>query len=361
MEVLQRLQQVPLSDYLILLVTASLLLLGVWALSRARRKRGSGKALPEEIDVPASLGVRLRRRVFYVLRLAGFAVLSFFLIGEVLIAIKDYEDITDQIAPAPSDVEAPGDLPFDIEEVTFTGGDNLTMAGWFVPPENGATVILLHGYSANRTQMLWQAARLVEAGYGALLYDERASGESEGARRSLGWEDSKDVGGALAYLNSRPDVDAGRIGIAGCSVGGQIALASAARYPEIRAVLADGPGIISVADYPPPDNWATALMIWSEFNYDLILEARLGMRRPPPIIKSIGRIAPRPVLLIAAGTSIPFFGGEARHVRHFYEHAGENAELWLIPEAVHCDGPTYRPEEYARRMVEFFDDGLDVE
>lgn len=360
MDLFQRLQQVPVSDYFVLLATAAALLLGIWGIGLARRKQLAGKAPAEEDGIPVSFGARLRQRALYVLRLVGFGVLSFFIIGEVLIVIKDYADITDQLAPAPSDVEAPGDLPFDVEEVTFTGGDNLRLAGWFVPPKNGATIILLHGYGGNRTQMLWQAERLVAAGYGVLLYDERASGESEGSRRSLGWQDSEDVGGALAYLRSRPDVDEERIGIGGCSVGGQIALASAARYPDIGAVLADGPGIISVKDYPPPNNWATALLIWSEFNYNLIMEARLGMRRPPAIVDSIGQIALRPVLLVTAGTAIPFFGSEAWHVEHFYRHAGENTELWLIPEAYHCDGPHYRPEEYARRMLALFDEGLGV-
>jgi alpha-beta hydrolase superfamily lysophospholipase len=358
MGLLEQLQQIPVVDYLVLLVTALLLLLCVWGLRLARHKRLAGKASQEEVNVPDSIGTRLARAGLYVLRLAGFGVLALFVIGEVLIFIKDYAAITPDIAPAHSEVEMPDNLPFDVEKVMFPGGDNLRLAGWFVPSKNGATVILLHGYGGNRTQMLWHAERLVEAGYGVLLYDERGSGESEGDRRSLGWQDSEDVGGALAYLRSRPDVDASRIGIGGCSAGGQIALSSAARYPEIGAVLADGPGIVSVADYPPPHNWATALLIWSEFNYDLILEARLQVRRPPAIVDSIGQIAPRPVLLITAGTSIPFFGNEAWHVRHFYEHAGENTELWEIPEAYHCDGPNWQPEEYARRMLALFDEGL---
>ena len=84
--------------------------------------------------------------------------------------------------------------------MTFTGGDGVTLAGWFAPPENGATIILLHGYGGNRLGMRWHAEVLVEAGYGVLMYDERASGESGGTVRSFGWQDGADVGGAVEYL-----------------------------------------------------------------------------------------------------------------------------------------------------------------
>ena len=41
-----------------------------------------------------------------------------------------------------------GELPGVVyEDVAFEGGDGLTIRGWYVPPRNGATIILLH--SAN--------------------------------------------------------------------------------------------------------------------------------------------------------------------------------------------------------------------
>jgi len=67
------------------------------------------------------------------------------------------------------------------------------MAGWFIPSRNYATIILLHGYGGSRTAMIWHAEQLVEAGYGVLMYDERASGKSEGTHRSYGWEDTRDL------------------------------------------------------------------------------------------------------------------------------------------------------------------------
>jgi dienelactone hydrolase len=46
---------------------------------------------------------------------------------------------------------------------------------------------------------------------------------------------------ALAYLGSRPDIDASRIGVVGGSRGGELALILGARYPQIRAIVAEVP------------------------------------------------------------------------------------------------------------------------
>ena len=144
-----------------------------------------------------------RHLLLHVLKLIGFAVIAFVIIGGAVLVYEDNQYAMDDLAPAPSQVEIPADLSFKVEEVTFKGGDDLDMAGWFTPPQNGATIILLHGYGGNRTSMIWHAQTLVKAGYGVLLYDERASGESAGQRRSFGWEDPIDVGGALT-LSGQP-------------------------------------------------------------------------------------------------------------------------------------------------------------
>lgn len=267
----------------------------------------------------------------------------------------DYQAAVRETSPAPSEVTIPDDLLIPVEEVTFTGGSTLTLAGWFVPSQNKATIILLHGYGGNRLSMRWHAERLYETGYGILMYDERASGESEGDHRSYGWEDAADVGGALVYLQNRPDVDPTRIGIAGCSIGGQIALQGAAYYPDIRAVWADGPSGITSADLPPPDNALMALVNGSNYILDRMYERRLDMEAPTPMIEIIGHIAPRPIMMIAGGTPYPYLGSEERHITYIAQFAGENTDVWVIPEAYHCDGSVQQPEEYAKRMIGFFD------
>jgi len=300
-------------------------------------------------------------RVLYILRLLGFGLAAFLLVSLAIIVYRNWISLQAETTPTPSRVEIPADLPFDVEEVSFLSEDGLRIAGWYVPPENGALVILLHGYGGNRTAMLWHAKQLTKAGYGVLMYDERASGESEGTYRSYGWEDPRDVGGALDFLSEKPDVDPGKIGIAGCSIGGQIALQGAAYYPQIGAVWADGASSIRAQDVSKPTNPIYALLVVANYMMDWMYEIKLDIDAPTPMIEIIGDIAPRPIMLVGSGIPHPFVGSEGDHLEFYARYAGENAELWVLPDAGHCGGPRARPEEYAHRMVEFFDTAFDIQ
>ena len=57
------------------------------------------------------------------------------------------------------------------------------------------------------------------------------------------------------------------------------------------------------------------------------------------MIEIIDDIAPRPIMLVGGGVPKPFTGSEGDHLQSYLHYAGENAELWVIPEAYHCDGP----------------------
>lgn len=335
--------QVPFADLLLIAALVIALLLVVRFL------------LQRQLRAHAESPRKSRSVIAYALRLIGFAVVSFVIIGGSVLLYEDYKAVENDLMPTPSTVEIPRDLSFQVEPVTFPGGDDLKMAGWFVPARNGATIILLHGYGGNRTGMLWHAEQLARAGYGVLLYDERASGESAGKNRSYGWQDAADVGGAVRYLRNRAQANPQKIGIAGCSIGGQIALQGAAYYPEIGAVWADGPSGIRASDLPPPHNWATGIATLSGYIIDWMYVWRLDIPPPASMTEIIGMIAPRPILMVAGGTPHPHFGAEAGRVEYLARYAGKNATLWIIPEAYHCDGPIQRPEEYAARMVGFFD------
>jgi uncharacterized protein len=76
---------------------------------------------------------------------------------------------------------------------------------------------------------------------------------------------------------------------------------------------------------------------------------------PPANLKDVvGRIAPRPLLLIAAPNSP---AGEDLN-RGYYRAAGEPKALWEIPESRHVGGIRARPAEYERRVIGFFDRAL---
>jgi hypothetical protein len=83
--------------------------------------------------------------------------------------------------------------------------------------------------------------------------------------------------------------------------------------------------------------------------------AVLTNQAPPANLKDlVGRIAPRPLLLIAAPNSP---NGEDLN-RGYYKAAGEPKQLWEIPESKHVGGLDARPQEYERRVIGFFDAAL---
>ncbi len=292
------------------------------------------------------------------IRLAVFGIFSLVLMVVVLMIFSSVTSSTEEIEPAPGSVTIPDDLPFTVKEIHFESEDGTRLAGWYVPPENQAVIILLHGYGGTRLDMRWHAEKLVAAGYGVLMYDERASGESGGTRRSFGWEDAPDVGAAITFLQSQPEAGPAQIGIAGCSIGGQIALQGAAYYPEIGAVWADGASTIRAKDIQRADNLLIWLIRTTNFILDWVYQLRLEMKAPPAMIDIIGTIAPRPIMLVGGGVKAPVTGNEASQMVRYAGFAGDNAEVWIIDEAFHCDGPHRIPDEYAARMIGFFDQAL---
>ena len=122
------------------------------------------------------------------------------------------------------------------EDVAFTTADGLRLEGWFVPSQNGATVIAFPGRSGpqEHTRML------VRHGYGVLLFDRRGEGASEGDPNTFGWHGERDLHAAAAYLRSRSDVDPERIGAIGLSVGGEMLIRAAAESDEFAAIVSEG-------------------------------------------------------------------------------------------------------------------------
>jgi pimeloyl-ACP methyl ester carboxylesterase len=235
----------------------------------------------------------------------------------------------------------------------YNEGEDIHLSGWYIPSENRAAIILLHGYGSNRLEMVSRAEVLARHGYGVLLYDLRGHGESGGEVRAFGWQDVPDVKTALEFLSNREDVDPNRIGILGFSIGGQIAIRAAAEYEQIKAVIADDPGFVTVDDAPPASNTNQKIMNTLSWLYGRSVSLWTGIPIPPGVPEKIPGITPRPILFIDTGPA----DGRGL-VRHFYEIADQPKELWEIPETFHGGQFDARPQEYEERMIKFFDEAL---
>ncbi len=297
---------------------------------------------------------RSKRGCRYWFNLLAVGLVSFLILGyTAYIGLWVYG--LSQPAQRPLCCITPADLGLDYEEVTLPTADGLDLAGWYISSRNRGAVILLHGYGANRMEMLGRAEMLANHGYGVLLYDERASGESQGKLRSFGWADAADLLPALDFLRARDDADPERIGVLGFSAGAMIALQATEQMDGVRAVVAEEPGFAAIRDLPKFEDLGER---WSVFNYRLTflgLTLRTGEKEPAGIVAGLGRIPPRPLFLIASGP--PEESGYLI-VRHYFDLAGEPKTWWHVPEAGHGQIPKVRPEEYEARIVTFFDEAL---
>jgi uncharacterized protein len=139
---------------------------------------------------------------------------------------------------AVNELDITTELP-DAEPVTFQGVDGVTLVGNFVAPRNGAVVILIHGLYANREQLLPEARLLADHGYGVLIYDNRAHGDSGGSVATWGLLESGDAGKAVDFVQQRTGLPAGKIGLLGLSIGGTAALRETTTDPRIGALVVE--------------------------------------------------------------------------------------------------------------------------
>ena len=98
----------------------------------------------------------------------------------------------------------------------------------------------LHGGSMNNNVTYAIADALVKAGIAALLFNFRGVGRSEG-RHGGGIAEQQDISAALDWLGPWEGVDEGRLGLAGYSFGGGVALPVACADERVRCVALISP------------------------------------------------------------------------------------------------------------------------
>ncbi|HCR71782.1 MAG TPA: hypothetical protein DIW23_10090, partial [Anaerolineae bacterium] len=220
--------------------------------------------------------------------------------------------------------------------------------------ENGAVIIMQHGYKATRREMLNEAEMLHKHGYGVLLTTVRAHDYSEGENITLGIYEMSDMEAWYQYLISRDDINPNQIGILGNSYGGMLAIQYASQNENIKAVVANC-AFSSMSDTVstsvkhftgfPEFPFVPLIVFWAEQNTGIKIEEI-------DTTKYIPLISPRPVFLMQGGrdTVISPSSGQI-----LYDAATEPKELWFDAELGHTEFDKERAEEYETRVVEFFD------
>ncbi|MEZ5186944.1 MAG: alpha/beta fold hydrolase [Candidatus Nanopelagicales bacterium] len=243
------------------------------------------------------------------------------------------------------------------QTVTFRTSDGVELSGSFTPGRNGAAIVVVPGAGSDRTGAAEQASVLADAGYAVLTYDPRGHGLSGGRAMEFGWAGDQDVAAAVDFLSSQAGIDPARIGALGMSMGGEEVLGAAASDLRIRATVAEGATNRVAGDF----DWLPEQYGWRGRVQQLLDVPRFALvdlftAQPPPLTlrEAVAAIAPRPVLLIAAG-AVP---DEQYATAHIASGSPATVTTWVVPDAGHIGGLSTQPELWRKTVLGFFDEHL---
>ena len=248
------------------------------------------------------------------------------------------------------------------DEVTGPGGVGL--AAWYVPaasglPPDGPTVVLVHGWGTNKSDLLERAA-LLHGSYNLLLVDLRNHGQSGAAPTTQGVREAGDVRAMLDWLEAAKGPD--RIAVLGVSMGGASVLAAAARDDRIDGVIVESTHAtiasaiqarLENAGYPlaMPGSWAILL--------GALMRTGTDVSSADPI-QAVERIDGRPLLLLYGALDDSIGATDHTDIRDAALAAGIDTELVVCEAAGHGASLRACPEAYAAAVLGFLGRALDT-
>ena len=133
-------------------------------------------------------------------------------------------------------------LAAEPQTVTFAARDGAQVAGVLHLPQKTPAPAVVLLTMLGRTHRDWNAAaaRFVEAGFAVLAVEFRHvaladPGSADSVRSPYGAL-VLDAEAARSYLAARPEVNPGRVGMAGASLGANVAVLAAANDPSVRSL-----------------------------------------------------------------------------------------------------------------------------
>lgn len=241
------------------------------------------------------------------------------------------------------------------EKIEFDSIDGIPLKAWFIRyPGSHTTIIVLHGWGANKGTVFTSTYFLNTRGHYNLLYfDYRNHGESGGSRSSLGCLEKRDLSSAIDFLKQKKSKESEIIGVLGVSLGGAIGVLVTAERKEIQALV-----IESAFTTPLTVISRYAKLFYGIPRYPLIsilmFFAQLRLKvwfKNYQAVDYIPKISPRPVFIIqgSADVRMPFSEGEM-----LYNAAQEPKQIWTVKGADHGEAYTKASVEYEKKVMYFF-------
>lgn len=238
-------------------------------------------------------------------------------------------------------------------EAAIIATDGAQLRGsWFDQGgESQGCVMVLHGLGESRAASVGYARIFQKAGYAVLTPDSRGHGESGGEYITYGILEKLDVKRWASWMREQ---GCRRIFGLGESLGAEVLIQSLPITKEFRAVVAES----ALADFRPTRIQRLQRRIHSEVLATIAVDLGLAYSRLVHHI-DLASISPRhsiaatstPVLLIhgmkdakTPATDSQLLAGAA----------GGAHDLWLVPNAGHAEAASAAPDEFRRRVLDWF-------
>lgn len=248
----------------------------------------------------------------------------------------------------------PGELGLKCEEIEIQSADDILLSCWLIRPEREArgTIIYIHGVADCKIDGLRFAKLMNAHGFNIFLFDSRRHGQSGGRHCTYGYYEKHDVSKIIDYILSRADILPGKIGLFGTSMGGAIAIQTAAVDKRISALVTE-------------NSFAALRKIFDDYQRRIIklpfhylrniviihseLRAKFKARDVSPIesVKNVN--AP---ILFVYGTNDPLI--KVEYSIKLFEKANPPKDIFPIAGAAHNNTWDIGGEEYHKKLLDFY-------
>lgn len=259
----------------------------------------------------------------------------------------------------------------DAEPFSVTTRDGLTIRGFLhrhVESTPRGLIVFCPEFTSNCRSVMLYCSALARAGFHILTFDFRNHGDSDSlpGYAPLHWLthfEINDLDAVLDYVQQQPDLCELPLGLFGISRGGGAALFAGAIRPEVARVAAEGAfgtemmmmahasRWISIAT---PDFIARMIPRW-HVKWTVTLSRWASQRRRKcryaMLERALPKLSDRPALIIAGMRDTYVLPEVAQEICRLIKQPGA---LWSVPKAKHNLARSVNPEEYDRRLVEFF-------
>ncbi len=288
-----------------------------------------------------------------------------------LIALNILDDLSPPVWPEMYETG-----PMDGEPVSFTAFDGHVLHGHYLLANaevaRKGTVIFAHEFGMDRRSSVRYNRMLRRAGYDVFVFDFRGHGSSAGEqgykpRQFPSDREQWDTLGAIAIVGEMLEKRglSRDVGLFGISRGGGAVVLAASAVPEVRAIVTDGAFCSDLLIEFYLRRWACIFakirfayenhppIFWRFLRYVIIDRAeRAWGCRFPSVCKALGRMG-EPAMLFIHGerdTYVP-----VDHSQVLYQRYSGPKYMWTVPGARHNESAHRQPEEYAAKVVGFFD------